>query len=140
MRAPARDNRKFCIAVLLAVDVISPGCAANGPDHASLADTLVQPAPAGIAIEPGSDENSILTTVAGAEAGTPPTVALAWTNEQNGNSGSVTIVEEEGNDTQLCRSFIASRQSYDGVSQFTGEACRNSRGANWFLNSIEMRE
>ncbi|MBW8640154.1 hypothetical protein K1W69_23365 [Hoeflea sp. WL0058] len=120
--------------------MISAGCATNGPDYASLADPVSQPAPAGVATEQGSDENSILAAVAGAEPGTPPTVALAWTNEQNGNSGSVTIVGEEGKDTQLCRTFIASRQSYNGVSQFTGEACRNRRGADWYLNSMEMRE
>ncbi len=140
MRAPARNNPEFSVVALLIISVIASGCAASGPDYSTLASAVVQPAPTGVATEPGSDESSILETVASAESGTLPSVALAWANDQNGNSGLVTIVGEEGQDTRVCRTFVASRQSYDGVSQFTGEACRNRRGASWFLNSIETRE
>ena len=125
---------------LCTVCLLVAGCSTAGPDYSALPDPSNQAVPEGIPAEPGSDENTILAAVASADLEAAPSLAIAWTNAQNGNSGAITIVEEKTNGQRVCREFVGSRQSYNGFSQYSGEACRNRRGNDWTLKVLEIQE
>ena len=61
---------------------------------------------------------------------------LPWANAETGARGQVTgIVETKGKGT-LCRSFSASRESFDGIGMYRGEACMVASGA-WRMQRFE---
>lgn len=62
--------------------------------------------------------------------------ALAWANPQTGSTGNVSRIDEFLEQGALCRRFVASRQKYDGVALYRGEACLRDRG-DWQLRQFE---
>ena len=55
-----------------------------------------------------------------------------WSNPQTGSSGVISGLTEEREGMRICRRFQTSRQSYAGVSLYSGEACTNGEG-EWAL-------
>ncbi len=55
-----------------------------------------------------------------------------WSNPQTGSSGVISVLTEEREGVRICRRFQTSRQSYDGVVLYRGEACTNGEG-EWAL-------
>ena len=43
---------------------------------------------------------------------------------------------EKQEDGLLCRKFTASRESFDGVALYAGDACKGERGA-WFMRTFK---
>lgn len=68
-----------------------------------------------------------------ADGGTP------WSNPATGSSGVISSVVETTGGTGLCRSFDASRVSYDGVRLFHGQACMDAAGA-WALVAFQPEQ
>ena len=83
-----------------------------------------------------SDEATIRNAVTSADIETLAGAPLPWANAETGARGQVTgIVETKGKGT-LCRSFSATRESFDGVGMYKGEACMVASGA-WRMQSFE---
>lgn len=61
---------------------------------------------------------------------------LAWANADTGSRGTISGVSETKAAGVLCRTFTASRESYDGVGLYKGEACRGDQG-NWHIQAFE---
>jgi hypothetical protein len=77
-----------------------------------------------------SDEATIRNAVSAADiellkAGAP----LPWANADTGSRGAINSLVEEKRGEQLCRSFTTSRESFDGVSLYKGQACMVAPGA-----------
>ena len=87
-------------------------------------------------VERLSDESTIRNAVTSADIETLGDAPLSWANAETGASGRITaIVETRGKGT-LCRSFSASRESFDGVGMYKGETCMVASGA-WRMQSFE---
>ena len=83
-----------------------------------------------------SDEATIRNAVTSADVETLAGAPLPWANAETGSRGQVTgIVETRGKGT-LCRAFSATRESFDGVGMFKGEACMVASGA-WRMQSFD---
>lgn len=97
----------------------APGTAAAGP-----ADT-----------EMASDQATIRNAVSSADleelAGKP----LPWANPETGSRGSVTGLVQSGGKGRFCRAFEVSRERFDGVAMFRGQACMTEAG-DWRLDNF----
>ena len=86
-----------------------------------------------------SNDDIIRMTVAEADVTKGFFHQLSWSNLATGDGGVVSYVRESGKVRQVCREFIVSKHSYDGVAQNMGEICRARTGQNWALNSMEKQ-
>ncbi len=79
--------------------------------------------------EQRSDEATIRNAVSSADIELLKTgVPLPWANADTGSRGAIdSLVEEKRND-RLCRRFTTSRESFDGVAVYTGQACMVAPG------------
>ncbi len=88
-----------------------------------------------VEVERVSDEATIRNAVTSADVETLAGAPLPWANAETGARGQVTgIVETRGKGT-LCRSFSATRESFDGIGMYRGEACMVASGA-WRMQSF----
>jgi len=60
---------------------------------------------------------------------------LAWANPETGSRGAIVKLAEDKAGGRLCRRFTTTRESFDGVALFVGEACMAGYGA-WRLESF----
>jgi 17 kDa outer membrane surface antigen len=116
------------------------GCSAGGfgLDKADVDPSITTGDVGNIALanpEQRSDEMTIRNAVSSADIELLKTGApLSWANADTGSRGAIdSLIEEKRNDT-LCRRFTTSRESFDGVAVYEGEACMVAPGT-W-----QMRE
>jgi hypothetical protein len=83
-----------------------------------------------------SDQLTVLNAVTSADivrlAGAP----LPWANTSTGSAGVISALSEMPVNSTVCRSFITTRHSYDGVSRVKGRACLADAG-QWTMLSFE---
>jgi hypothetical protein len=70
-----------------------------------------------------ADQTTIRNAVSSADIEEQAGRPLAWANPETGARGTITEMAETKQKGRLCRSFGGSRESFDGVSLFTGQAC-----------------
>ncbi len=90
--------------------------------------------------DPLSDEDLIRNAVADADVTKGMIQDIPWINPGTGDGGSVSYVRESGRVGQVCREFVVSKHSYDGVAQYLGEICRARLRNDWALKSLEMQD
>ena len=61
---------------------------------------------------------------------------LAWANADTGSRGAISSMIEKQEDGPLCRKFTASRESFDGVALYAGDACKGDRGI-WYMRTFK---
>ena len=83
-----------------------------------------------------SDEATIRNLVTSADVEMAATQPLSWANTATGSRGTITKLTERDDKGLLCRSFTASRESFDGVGLYAGDACR-TRGGAWQMRSFK---
>jgi hypothetical protein len=86
-----------------------------------------------------TDDDIIKTTVSQANVDAGYLQDIAWTNTGTGNGGTISYIRENRSVGKICREFIASKHSYDGVSQYLGEICRTRMGKSWSFKSMEKQ-
>ncbi|MEO0543771.1 MAG: RT0821/Lpp0805 family surface protein [Pseudomonadota bacterium] len=142
----------FCAAVL-AISISVSGCAvgSNAIDDAGLttsALSMAEPTPT-ISVDPFQpregetlgetdrllDEDTLRLAVTTLDLNLIPTEGASWANAATGTSGRITNVFEREIAGQKCRSFEATRRSYDGVSLYQGEVCLDP-GNGWWTRSL----
>lgn len=125
----------------LALMTFLAGCAAGG---FSLKQAEVDPtiitgsvAPSSEPIEAPqlSDQATIRNAVSAADMAAASHAPLAWANAETGSRGTISGLVEQQEDGRLCRSFTTSRESFDGVSLYTGTACMVAPGA-WRMETF----
>ncbi|GGE14449.1 hypothetical protein GCM10011390_37020 [Aureimonas endophytica] len=88
-------------------------------------------APAPSSIEQ-SDQNTVRNAVSAANMQGADSSTMAWANADTGASGVITSIQERRAGNMICRQFRTSRQRFDGVALYDGEACTKGQG-EWTL-------
>jgi hypothetical protein len=57
--------------------------------------------------------------------------AVRWANQSTGSKGAITGIEQRRIAGQVCRSFNATREAYDGVTLYRGDMCLDRRTGWW---------
>ncbi len=83
-----------------------------------------------------SDVATIRNAVSSADLEEVGGQVLSWANSDTGSRGSITDLIEYKDKGALCRRFQATRESFDGVSMFSGDACLATAGA-WRMRAFE---
>lgn len=83
-----------------------------------------------------SDETTIRNAVSAVDPEAAKAQPLAWANADTGSRGDISNLTEQKENGTLCRTFTASRESYDGVALYTGDACKANGGA-WYMRSFK---
>lgn len=96
----------------------------------------VDAARSSVEMERLSDEATIRNAVTSADIEQLAGAPLPWANAETGARGQITGIAEAKGKGTLCRTFSTSRESFDGVSMFRGEACMVASGA-WRMVRFE---
>jgi len=118
------------------------GCASGGfslskadIDPSILTGSTADATPSTIDADTRQDELTIRNAVSAADidglAGSP----VPWANSETGSRGAISSLVEERDGGQTCRRFTTSRERFDGVSQYRGEACMVAPGV-WAIQSL----
>ncbi len=86
--------------------------------------------------EVSSDEVTVRNAVSSinlAEWGERP---LSWANVSTGSQGAITTIDEFETKGVRCRRFVASRESFDGITLYDGEICLQGNGV-WVMHKFE---
>jgi surface antigen len=86
--------------------------------------------------EKDGDAATIRNAVTSANLQALQGAGIPWANPATGSRGSIESVVEYREGRQLCRRFTASRESFEGVMLYRGDACLNG-GAFWWMRSFE---
>jgi hypothetical protein len=84
-----------------------------------------------------SDEVTIRNAVSSADLDVLGPTGLAWANSDTGSRGAITQLTQYDRKGLLCRKFKASRESFDGVRLYAGDACRAGDGSWRILEFVE---
>ncbi|WP_062227487.1 RT0821/Lpp0805 family surface protein [Aureimonas frigidaquae] len=148
--SPQRVRRvSFGVAPLAVAALCLGGCTLSGGgledmvDRSivtnSIAPGAVPPTPAASPVaDPDrlSDGRTVRNAVSAASIanGVSP---LPWANAETGASGTITAISERRDGPIVCRSFTTSRQRFDGVAMYDGEACSAGAG-EWILTRFSQ--
>jgi hypothetical protein len=83
-----------------------------------------------------SDETIIRNAVSAADPDQAKIQPLAWANAETGSRGAISDMMEEKDGSTLCRRFTASRESFDGVAMYAGDACKDDQGI-WYMRNFK---
>jgi surface antigen len=83
-----------------------------------------------------SDETTIRNAVTSADIETLGSTPLPWANAGTGARGQISSIAESKEAGALCRRFSATRENFDGVTMYRGEACTAGAGV-WRMHSFE---
>ncbi|MDF2369483.1 MAG: RT0821/Lpp0805 family surface protein [Rhizobiaceae bacterium] len=126
--------------ILLVALVSTSGCMGGmGLDVTGGPDTSLYSGSIPVSGEDATDRFVIRDTVAQAQLGSGFVQEIPWFNSENGNSGTVSFIREESSVGKVCRDFIVSKHSYDGIAQYTGEICRTRMTKSWTLNALDLQ-
>lgn len=108
---------------------------ATGDDNGLVTASITKPIEAeGI---DSSDAELIKDVVVHAETESSPATALAWSNPDTGNKGTIMAIDKFiGSHGQKCKKFQTSVDTFMGVSIYKGETCElreDSWVLSWFL-------
>jgi hypothetical protein len=81
------------------------------------------------------DELTIRNAVSSADIESLGDAPVAWANSESGARGSITDLAEYKEGGLLCRRFTTTRENYDGVLLFKGEACMSGAGG-WRMKTL----
>ena len=126
-------------AVLLAANLLVAGCGAGGATLESAAtDPTLTSSISSTPVDAvqTSDATTIRNAVSSIDLGGLEGQPLPWANADTGSRGAITELAEYSDNGRLCRRFLASRESYDGVGLFRGETCTAGSGL-WKVPSLK---
>lgn len=111
----------------------------TGSTSAGSVSAVPEPADAELA----SDQATIRNAVSSADLEELSGRPLPWANSETGSRGAVTNLVQSGGQpggqsggkSALCRAFEVSRERFDGVAMFRGQACMSEAG-DWRLDNF----
>lgn len=83
-----------------------------------------------------SDQSIIRTAVSEVDINAIGQTGMSWTNDETGSRGAISSISEYADSGATCRKFVVSRESYNGVSLYDGDACLTGGGA-WKLRAFK---
>jgi surface antigen len=135
----ARQLTAVALALAMAAGA---GCAARGITLDSIAaDRSIVTGSNGSAQRPDpatvSDEATIRNLVSAADLESLAVgESVGWNNSRTGSRGRVLEIDEYREAGRPCRRFRTTRESYDGIALYGGEACLLS-GNEWTMLSFQ---
>lgn len=134
--------RACCAAATLCACFILSACGSGGfslekaeVDRTFYTSNVAAPRTS-VEVERLSDEATIRNAVTSADIETLAGAPLPWANAETGARGQITGLSELKGKGTLCRTFSASRESFDGVGMYKGEACMVASGA-WRMMRLD---
>jgi hypothetical protein len=130
--------------VLLLVVLPLAGCGARGfsiddavPDRSLVTGSISRDAAPTTTRDAGatSDEMTIRNAVSSAVVDDVSDEGIGWANAETGSRGAINAITESRDSGYLCRSFTASRESFDGVRLYRGETCLGAARL-WVMKSF----
>jgi len=85
-----------------------------------------------------SDQTTIQNAVSSANLEQLQGGALAWANTATDSRGSIFDIVEIKRSSQVCRSFKSSRESFEGVSLYSGETCAAAGSTAWYMRIFKL--
>ncbi len=85
-----------------------------------------------------ADQATIRNAVSSADVETLAGKELPWANAETGSRGTILKLAEDKMTGRLCRRFTTTRESFDGVTLFSGEACMVGTGT-WRIENFRPR-
>ncbi len=86
-----------------------------------------------------SDEATVRNALSSADlARSGGETTIPWANTTTGSAGVISQIREENNGSYMCRTFMTTRHSYRGVSNFAGKACLVGSGSWQLVNFAEQ--
>jgi surface antigen len=131
----------LAVGAILAAVALASGCAARGITLDKIAqDRSIITGSTGEQSRPDptqdSDEATIRNAVTSVDLeGLGVGESIGWNNTRTGSRGRVVEISEFREAGRPCRRFRTTRESYDGVALFAGEACLLS-GSEWTMLSF----
>lgn len=124
---------------MLVVSLLLAGCGAGGASLDAVAtDPTLTSSVSSTPVDAiqTSDATTIRNAVSAIDVGGLEGKPLPWANADTGSRGAITELAEYNDNGTLCRRFLASRESYDGVGLFRGETCTAGSGL-WKVPSLK---
>jgi len=137
---------KFVLsAAFFAVSLSLAACSATDDpliaQTSSLTDLSQSKKP--ISVDEASDKQAIKTALlanASEAQGPNSTLALAWANDETGNSGTITAIEKQINPQgTTCYSFITTLENLTGISLYDAETCELAKG-QWVMSLFRSKQ
>jgi len=86
-----------------------------------------------------SDETTIRNAVSSADLARNAGNPIPWANSASGSAGVISRIAEKRDEMgRLCRDFVTTRHSYQGIANFRGRAC-DGDGGEWTLLSFDRQ-
>jgi hypothetical protein len=79
-----------------------------------------------------SDRSTIRNAVSSVSLDQLGHAPLHWENKDTGSKGIITSIEEYRDGQVICRRFTTTRESFDGVAIYHGDACLGDGGVWWY--------
>jgi hypothetical protein len=64
---------------------------------------------------------------------------IGWANAGTGSRGAIRQIDERQETSRLCRRFLATRESYQGVHLYRGETCLGAARI-WTMTAFDRVE
>jgi len=137
--------RQFaCSATLLILGILVSACGGRGgmdlerlaADRSLITGSISKPSAPKPADHDVSDALTIRNAVSSVDVEQLGGSELGWANPETGSRGRITDLAEYRDDIFLCRRFTTTRESFEGVALYQGEACLGPSGA-WTMRSFE---
>lgn len=137
-RTPGKTLRLAQNAFLIVMACALAGCTTGGMDLFDSAPkidrTLSTATVPNRTTESVSDEKTVLNAVSSADLAKLGSAPLPWANTSTGSAGVVSEISEVSLNNQICRQFLTTRHSYEGIARMRGSACLI--GTEWTMASF----
>jgi hypothetical protein len=138
--AAAKGTRASALLVLALLAPVLAGCMGGRIDEVSADPTILTGSVSGqartVSVEQVSDEATIRNAVSAADLEVMGGTPLPWANADTGSRGAIQALAEVRQGKDLCRTFTASRERFDGVAMYRGQACMVAPGA-WRMEEFQ---
>lgn len=122
------------------------GCGARGfsiedavPDRSLVTGSISPQASVSVDSVRLSDEITVRNAVSSAIVDEIGESGIGWANAGTGSRGAIQEIRETRANSYLCRRFVTSRESFDGIHLYRGETCLGS-ARDWVMKSFERIE
>lgn len=85
-----------------------------------------------------SDETTVSNAVSSSDLAKVGNSTVPWANTTTGSAGVVSQIREARNDGHVCRDFMTTRHSYEGIAMFAGQTCLTGNG-DWMLTAFDRQ-
>ena len=147
--AQAFDSRQWSViasasvkAAVVALAIPLAACGAGGfslekaeVDRSIVTSSTSASPAAPAASDTDSDQTTIGNAVSSADIKELGGQAVPWANSGTGSRGTITELVELKDVGRTCRSFTATRESFDGVALYRGQLCMAGAGG-WHMQAF----